>query len=156
MGKLVAGIFFGGVVSTIACASSTPEGGSPAESAAATETPAPSSRPDVPTSTPTTAPSTAPTTAPSSALPSSAKLPPVDAKCSTDADCAATVLATEGSSKCCVGCGTSTAGTKAWVKAFEAACKPFVESNGIHCPALACVGGRTLTSCVAGVCKLKT
>lgn len=82
-------------------------------------------------------------------------LPAVDARCSVDTDCAATMLDTTGPNTCCSGCGTSTAGNKAWVRSFEASCPAWLSAMGRTCPARACVGGRLTTACDAGRCVIR-
>jgi hypothetical protein len=58
----------------------------------------------------------------------------------------------EGDLQCCTGCGTSTAGTKAWVASVKEAC---AQPPHKMCPALACVGGLLKAECKAGTCTLK-
>jgi hypothetical protein len=58
----------------------------------------------------------------------------------------------EGDLQCCTGCGTSTAGTKAWVAKVNEACSAPPHKA---CPALACVGGPLKAECKAGSCTLK-
>lgn len=81
-------------------------------------------------------------------------LPPVDARCTADADCGVTFLSlAPGQYQCCVMCGTSTAGNKAWVAGVEAACKALVVPER-RCPALACPSGPRRATCDHGTCKL--
>jgi hypothetical protein len=84
-----------------------------------------------------------------------ASLPPVDARCSRDADCAVSFLTlTPGPYQCCIGCGTSTAGNKAWVAGVETACRAYVASEHVQCPPLACPSGPMHSTCDHGTCKL--
>lgn len=84
------------------------------------------------------------------------QLPPVDVRCSADSDCATTQVVIEpGDGQCCVGCGTSTAGTKAWVAAVEATCPRILAEKHKTCAALRCVGGLLNAECKSGACVLK-
>jgi len=82
-------------------------------------------------------------------------LPALDTHCSVDADCAATPVEISGPSTCCVGCGTSTAGNKAWVSQMNATCPVWLKAMSRTCPAVACVGGRTATECKSAKCVLR-
>lgn len=88
-------------------------------------------------------------------LGAAAPIPPVDARCSRDADCGVSFLTlAPGPYQCCVGCGTSTAGTTAWVASVETTCKAYVASEHVQCPALACPSGPLRSTCDHGTCKL--
>ena len=110
----------------------------PAAPAASSATPAPPAAPSASASPPVAT--------------SSKALPPVGAHCKADADCATVQLNLEGDLQCCTGCGTSTAGTKAWVASVKDAC---AQPPHKSCPALACVGGLLKAECKAGTCALK-
>jgi hypothetical protein len=82
-------------------------------------------------------------------------VPPLDAHCVEDSDCAVTFVSLSGPSLCCVGCGTSTAGNKAWVKKVAETCPDVLANEHRTCPALACPSGRTRTECKASTCVLE-
>ena len=87
----------------------------------------------------------------------SAPLPPVDAKCAADAECGVTFLSLDpGPYQCCIGCGTSTTGNKAWVSSVQAVCRATVMAEHRQCPALACPSGPMRSKCDHGTCKLVT
>ena len=83
-----------------------------------------------------------------------APVPPVDARCASDADCGVTFRTlAPGPTQCCWGCPT-TAGSKTWVARVEATCRAYEASEHPACPPLACPQGQTRTTCDHGTCKL--
>jgi hypothetical protein len=131
-------------VAVTACASDPPPAPAVPDP---TPTPAPTATP-TPDATPTPGP-----TAPESG---SSALPPIDARCTKDTDCATTQLVLQsGASQCCTGCGTSTAGTVTWVSDVKRVCAALLERERKMCPMLRCAGGLLLAECKQGTCVLK-
>jgi hypothetical protein len=84
-----------------------------------------------------------------------ATLPPLDTRCSTDADCGTVPFAlSPGNDQCCYQCGQSTAGNKKWIADVNRACDAYLKASNKSCARLACVSGITATQCKAGTCVL--
>jgi hypothetical protein len=54
-----------------------------------------------------------------------------------------------------VGCGTSTAGTVAWVAEVKRACDAMLRQQHKMCPMLRCISQITTSECKQGTCVLK-
>ncbi|HEX7604228.1 MAG TPA: hypothetical protein VF316_21565 [Polyangiaceae bacterium] len=81
-------------------------------------------------------------------------IPPLETACTTDADCTVTGLELVDAAQtraCCPGC-TNHAGSAAWKKSFDAACRA---SPPPMCPPIGCPMPIQTPACVAKTCALK-
>lgn len=78
-------------------------------------------------------------------------LPPIDRRCSTDADCDWIALEISGADTCCPSCGTTIA-ARTWTTAVRAICAKAMPPT---CAPLACPLGITTSRCDAGMCEPK-
>jgi hypothetical protein len=78
-------------------------------------------------------------------------LSPRESACVTSEDCAVLHEALDGSFPCCQGCGTESAGSRAWVERVHAQCEVFL-GPASNCPPLACPTGPQHAVCTEGQC----
>jgi hypothetical protein len=81
-------------------------------------------------------------------------LPPLDTKCTVDADCDYVAVALSGPYTCCAWCGT-TIGSKTWAAAVRSTCAASLVALSNPCPPLACPMGPTKSRCDGGTCVPK-
>jgi hypothetical protein len=126
-------------------------------------TPDPPPAPTAPTSATREATPAAPPTASPDATPDpppthvqASALPPLDARCTSDSDCAVTPVVLEsGATQCCNGCAQTTAGSVAWVAEVSRACEKLKREQHKMCPMRACPGNIRNAECKQGTCVLK-